>query len=1262
MKRVRTLIALLLLLGSTTAWTEDWPMWRYDSQRSAASPHALPEGEVSLLWTMDNPALIPAWDSPLNRDLMQFDTLYEPIVVDGMMYLASNANDSVTAIDTDTGKEVWTFFTDGPVRFSPVVYKGNVYFTSDDGNLYCVDANTGEDVWVYRSVPNERLVLGNERLISTWPARGGPVIDDGVLYFASGIWPMMGVFIFALDPATGEEIWVNDSCSSTWMKQPHNSPSFASIAPQGALFVSGDKLMVPGGRSVPACFDKKTGEFLYYQLSTSGKSGGAFGCAIGSHFVNYHRDQIVNLYDSATGEKLISQIGEIPVASNGMLICKGEMIHAYDYAALERVTQTETVINSKTGKEETIEEHHWELPTLWEIDADATADLIQAGNVLYAGGDGWITAIRLSDDKSTMPTILWKVPFDGIASRLVAADEKLFVVTKEGSLFAFAPGEHESRVVATEAKPIKIPAGVSSSVEHLLRGVNQSNGYAIVVGEDDPAWFAALLEKTSLRVIGTHSDSTVVHTLRQTFVDAQLHGKRTSFQKKSIQEMAAPSHLAHAVFVRSAEGLSAEAIQHAWTWVRPYGGVLALQTTPANLAATKALVHEAILETMVMDELDGAIVLRREGALPGSDDWTHQFGNIANTVKSDDDRVKLPLGVLWFGGSSNMDVLPRHGHGPPQQVVGGRLFIQGMDGLSARDVYTGRVLWRRDNMALGNYGVYFDKTYANTPLDPSYNQVHIPGANARGTNYVVTEDMLYIVRGNECLLIDPETGDDIKTITLPVGVGETEATSWGYIGVYQDLLIAGADMVKYTDYLDIPDDLRDKSKPFMNYDITSSKRLVVMNRFTGELLWSFNSDLGLRHSGITVGDEMLYCIDSMPPMVSDALRRRGETVAGTPRLLAFDLRTGNIQWSTTEDVFGTWMSVSLEHDILLQATRRSRDMLYGEPDQGLIAYKASTGDVLWKNMDDSYSGPCIMHGETLITNPFAYNLRTGDQVMRSNPITGEQTPWSFHRNYGCNYAVASEHLMTFRSAAAGFYDLANEGGTGNFGGFKSGCTNTLIAANGVLNAPDYTRTCSCSYQNQSSLALIHDPQVELWTYNIMDKGEGPVRRLGLNLGAPGDRSAENGTLWLEYPYKGGPSPEIDVRIQPETAQYYLHHSSRFDGDEHRWVAASGLVGADEIRIPLDNPMRDLMTYTVRLYFTEPDRSIAVGERVFDIAIQGKTVVHDFDPVAEAGRPRMSMVKEFSGIEATEELIIAFTCSSGESILSGIELISSDQSL
>ena len=60
-------------------------------------------------------------------------------------------------------------------------------------------------------------------------------------------------------------------------------------------------------------------------------------------------------------------------------------------------------------------------------------------------------------------------------------------------------------------------------------------------------------------------------------------------------------------------------------------------------------------------------------------------------------------------------------------------------------------------------------------------------------------------------------------------------------------------------------------------------------------------------------------------------------------------------------------------------------------------------------------------------------------------------------------------------------DLLNDGGTGNFGGFRSSCTNNLIVAGGLLNVPDYTRNCTCSYQNQCSLALVPMADVEVWT-------------------------------------------------------------------------------------------------------------------------------------------------------------------------------------
>ena len=78
------------------------------------------------------------------------------------------------------------------------------------------------------------------------------MIYDNKVYVAASIWPFMGTFIYSLDAATGDIVWVNDETGAQYIKQPHSAPSFAGVAPQGALVATETTLLVPGGRSVPA--------------------------------------------------------------------------------------------------------------------------------------------------------------------------------------------------------------------------------------------------------------------------------------------------------------------------------------------------------------------------------------------------------------------------------------------------------------------------------------------------------------------------------------------------------------------------------------------------------------------------------------------------------------------------------------------------------------------------------------------------------------------------------------------------------------------------------------------------------------------------------------------------------------------------------------------------------------------------------------------------------------------------------------------------
>ena len=209
MKKYLILILLFHLLISKPIFSHDWPMWRYDYNRSASSPEQLADN-LYLQWQVTFSPRNPVWDDPLNRNLMPYDRLFEPVVEKNKLFIGFNDQDKVVALDLNTGKELWHFYADGPVRLPLAINKGKIYFTGDDGYIYCLNTDNGNLIWKRLLAPAENKLLGNKRLISMWPARGGVVIKDDIVYTAASIFPLMGTFIYALDAATGDIVWKNE--------------------------------------------------------------------------------------------------------------------------------------------------------------------------------------------------------------------------------------------------------------------------------------------------------------------------------------------------------------------------------------------------------------------------------------------------------------------------------------------------------------------------------------------------------------------------------------------------------------------------------------------------------------------------------------------------------------------------------------------------------------------------------------------------------------------------------------------------------------------------------------------------------------------------------------------------------------------------------------------------------------------------------------------------------------------------------------------
>ena len=142
---------------------------------------------------------------------MHTDRAYHVVAAENTIYFGNNVDNHVHAHDTRSGKRKWSFATDGSVRFAPFVSEGRIYFGSDDGHIYCVDAEKGTQIWKYRLGPSGERIIGRGRMVSLWPVRTGVLVEDGVLYAAAGIFPHEGLYIVALNIKTGRPIWINDT-------------------------------------------------------------------------------------------------------------------------------------------------------------------------------------------------------------------------------------------------------------------------------------------------------------------------------------------------------------------------------------------------------------------------------------------------------------------------------------------------------------------------------------------------------------------------------------------------------------------------------------------------------------------------------------------------------------------------------------------------------------------------------------------------------------------------------------------------------------------------------------------------------------------------------------------------------------------------------------------------------------------------------------------------------------------------------------------
>ncbi|MDZ4289974.1 MAG: PQQ-binding-like beta-propeller repeat protein [Prosthecobacter sp.] len=197
-------LTLIFLIGAMGARADDWPQFR------GANRDAIWK-ETGILTTFPAAGLKVAWRAPVGYGLSS------PVIAQGRVFLSDaelqkpKGRERLHCFDEKTGKALWTHAHEvtyptwafdpsqkaGP-NSTPIVQDGKVWSLGMMGDLFCLDAVQGTEVW-HKNLMQD---YGMKEFSGTTPC---PLIDGNRLILTIGCKP--DVSVLALDKATGKEIW-----------------------------------------------------------------------------------------------------------------------------------------------------------------------------------------------------------------------------------------------------------------------------------------------------------------------------------------------------------------------------------------------------------------------------------------------------------------------------------------------------------------------------------------------------------------------------------------------------------------------------------------------------------------------------------------------------------------------------------------------------------------------------------------------------------------------------------------------------------------------------------------------------------------------------------------------------------------------------------------------------------------------------------------------------------------------------------------------
>ena len=563
----------------------------------------------------------------------------------------------------------------------------------------------------------------------------------------------------------------------------------------------------------------------------------------------------------------------------------------------------------------------------------------------------------------------------------------------------------------------KVNDSIGARAKQIIEKAGCKKGYCLVIGSNDADFLIEIARNSNFSVISAQSNDDVIKNLRDKLYRSGVQGSRVNVLK-----------------------------------IEDLKGEIPLTSCMINLVVSFDRNEDEEIKRVLVPGRGRAVFVSENDRvyarpkLPGSGDWTHQYGDAGNTTSTKETLAGATgtheFTIQWVGRPGADFGIDRNPRMPAPLSSGGRLFHQGMNRLVALDAHNGSVLWSIEA--------------------PDLRRVNIPRDCG---NWCADKDNLYVAIKDLAWIFDSESGERLQTVKVP---GDKAAeVEWGYIGRIADTLVGSSTTAdaSYKSFWSGKMWYDGKGGEVGTQQVCSDKIFgYSLKGPEAKLSWQYENGVILNPT-ISCADGYLYFVETRNTKITLQENRRisDKSLWLDQFLVCINAENGKLIWEKpidTEDGLITFYLQATNDQLILTASNTKFH---------IYTFDAKTGESGWSKSsnwaDDHHSGHMqhpVVTKDKLYLQPNGYDLNSG-KILTTK----------MGKREGCHTYVGAGDALLYRgkSRQISMWSKETESVT-SWPRLRPSCWLNTIPASGMILIPEGGGGCSCGGWMETSLGFI----------------------------------------------------------------------------------------------------------------------------------------------------------------------------------------------